>query len=65
VTGKRPVDDGCDLAGLEEFVQRLDRSFIYSPADLNNFLECKHLTSLEVALARGTLTGSDGANAQA
>lgn len=34
-------------------VQRIDGHFIYSASDLNNFIECRHLTQLESAVARG------------
>jgi uncharacterized protein len=36
-------------------MQLRDRSFVFSPSDLNGFLECEHLTALELAVARGQL----------
>src|SRR5918994_4409557 len=33
-------------------MQRRDGSFVFSPSDLNDFLECEHLTALELAVAR-------------
>jgi len=37
-------------------VQRIDGRLIYSASDLNNALECEHLTELEALAARGELT---------
>ncbi|HTZ55026.1 MAG TPA: TM0106 family RecB-like putative nuclease [Candidatus Acidoferrum sp.] len=36
-------------------MQRIDGRFIYSASDLNNALECEHLTELEAFAARGEL----------
>jgi hypothetical protein len=36
-------------------MQRLDGSLLSSPSDLNHFLECEHLTALDLAVARGDL----------
>ena len=36
-------------------MQLLDDALIYSASDLNNFLECEHLTALEREVARGKL----------
>jgi len=36
-------------------MQLRDGSFVFSPSDLNDFLECEHLTALELAVARGEL----------
>jgi predicted RecB family nuclease len=33
-------------------MQLRDGSFVFSPSDLNDFLECEHLTALELAAAR-------------
>jgi predicted RecB family nuclease len=37
-------------------VQRHDSNLVLSPTDLNNFLACPHLTTLEVAVARCEIT---------
>jgi predicted RecB family nuclease len=36
-------------------MQLVDGSPVFSPSDLNNHLECEHLTRLELAVARGDL----------
>jgi uncharacterized protein len=36
-------------------MQVRDGSFVFSPSDLNDFLECEHLTALELAVARAKL----------
>ena len=45
-------------------VDKADR-FRFSPSDLNGFLACPHLTSLQVAVARGELKKPFRVNAQA
>ena len=42
-----------------------DGRFSFSPSDLNGFLACPHLTSLQVAVARGELKKPFRLNAQA
>jgi len=37
-------------------MQLIDGRFVYSASDLNNFLECRHLTALDKQVARGELT---------
>jgi uncharacterized protein len=37
-------------------MQLRDRTIVFSPSDLNDFLECEHLTALELAVARENLT---------
>src|SRR5437762_14379132 len=44
---------------------RLAEDFVFSPSDLNNYLECEHLTALELRVARGELTRPERDNAQA
>lgn len=34
-------------------VQRINGSLLYSPSDLNAYLDCEHLTTLDLAVARG------------
>jgi uncharacterized protein len=46
-------------------VKQRDGSILFSPSDLNAFLECEHLTQLELAVARSELTRPDDANPQA
>src|ERR687896_2681676 len=46
-------------------MQLRDRTFAFSPSDLNDFLECEHLTALELARARGELARPDGDSPQA
>ena len=36
-------------------MQQRDGRLLFSPSDLNHFLECEHLTALDVAVARGEL----------
>jgi uncharacterized protein len=36
-------------------MQRRNGDLVFSPSDLHDFLECEHLTALELALARGEL----------
>lgn len=36
-------------------MQRIDRRFVYSASDLNDYLECKRLSELEALVARGRL----------
>ncbi len=36
-------------------MQQRDGSFLFSPSDLNHFLECEHLTALDLEVARGEL----------
>jgi predicted RecB family nuclease len=45
-------------------VQQQDRRLVFSPSDLNDFLECEHLSALELARARGELVRPDTDNAQ-
>jgi hypothetical protein len=33
-------------------MQQRDGSLLFSPSDLNHFLECEHLTALDLAVAR-------------
>src|SRR5215207_3047719 len=40
-------------------MQPSDGSFVFSPSDLNDFLECEHLTALELGVARGKLVRPD------
>src|SRR5687768_17495894 len=40
-------------------MQLRDGSFVFSPSDLNDFLECEHLAALELAVARRTLVRPD------
>jgi uncharacterized protein len=42
-------------ASEDGFMQRIDGRFIYSASDLNNALECEHLTELEARAARREL----------
>jgi predicted RecB family nuclease len=46
-------------------VHRRDGSLILSPSDLNNFLECEHLSRLDLAVAHGELTRPVADNPQA
>jgi predicted RecB family nuclease len=46
-------------------VQERKGSILFSPSDLNGFLECEHLTQLEVAVARHELEGPIDENPQA
>jgi uncharacterized protein len=46
-------------------VQQRDGHILFSPSDLNAFLECEHLTQLELAVARHELARPDDANPQA
>src|SRR5918992_6410111 len=41
--------------GVRQPRPRDNSGTIFSPSDLNDFLECEHLTALELVLARGTL----------
>jgi predicted RecB family nuclease len=43
------------IASEDGFMQRIDGRFIYSASDLNNALECEHLTELEARVARREL----------
>jgi uncharacterized protein len=36
-------------------MQRRNGNLLFSPSDLNHFLECEHLTALDLAVARGQL----------
>ena len=36
---------------------------VVSPSDLNNFLECPHLTQLDLAVVEGRLDAPDGRTA--
>jgi predicted RecB family nuclease len=40
-------------------MQRHDGDLFFSPSDLNDFLECRHLTALELPFARGKLVRPD------
>ena len=42
-----------------------DRLLRFSPSDLNNFLECPHLTQLDLAVVEGRLTAPDGRTVRA
>jgi uncharacterized protein len=42
-----------------------DRHILFSPSDLNAFLECEHLTQLELAVVRGEIERPDAENLQA
>jgi predicted RecB family nuclease len=46
-------------------VQRLDGHLVFSPSDLNDFLECEHLSALELAFAQGHLERPNIESAQA
>jgi hypothetical protein len=46
-------------------VQHLDGRILFSPSDLNAFLECEHLTQLELAVARHELERPIDENPQA
>jgi hypothetical protein len=46
-------------------VQHLDSQLVVSPSDLNNFLECEHLTQLELEVARGEIERPAPDNPQA
>jgi predicted RecB family nuclease len=46
-------------------VQQLDGRSAFSPSDLNNFLECRHLTQLDLAVVGGRLKAPDGRTARA
>jgi uncharacterized protein len=46
-------------------VRQLDDKTTYSPSDLNAFLECEHLTQLELAVARGEIGRPQTENPQA
>src|SRR5579884_307783 len=37
-------------------MQRIDGRFVYAASDLNNFLECEHLTELDRLVALGEKT---------
>ena len=45
-------------------MQLRDRTLLFSPSDLNAFLECEHLTALELARARGELDFEPAENPQ-
>ena len=45
-------------------MQRIDQQFIYAASDLNNYLECKRLTELDVLVARKKLTIPDAEDEQ-
>ena len=36
-------------------MEQRNRQLLFSPSDLNHFLECEHLTALDLAVARGEL----------
>jgi len=46
-------------------VQRHDGDLLFSPSDLHDFLECEHLTALELGVARGELVRAAVDNPQA
>jgi predicted RecB family nuclease len=46
-------------------VQQRNGHILFSPSDLNAFLECEHLTQLELAVARGELGRPEAENPQA
>ena len=46
-------------------MQQRNGEMLFSPSDLNAFLECEHLTQLELAVARGTLERPADENPQA
>jgi len=46
-------------------VQQRNGEILFSPSDLNAFLECEHLTQLELAVARGALERPADENPQA
>src|SRR3989442_5478993 len=46
-------------------MQQRDGSILFSPSDLNAFLECEHLTQLELAVARHELERPTDENPQA
>jgi len=46
-------------------VQQRNGDVLFSPSDLNGFLECEHLTQLELAIARGELEPPSETNPQA
>jgi uncharacterized protein len=46
-------------------VQQRDGQILFSPSDLNAFLECEHLTQLEVAVVRGEIERPAAENPQA
>src|SRR6266540_67993 len=46
-------------------MERRDGQLAFSPSDLNDFLECRHLTALELAVAYGELARIDADNPQA
>jgi hypothetical protein len=46
--------------GDNSHMQQRDGQVTFSPSDLSAFLACAHLTSLEVAVARGELTTPTG-----
>ena len=46
-------------------MQQSDGSILFSPSDLNAFLECEHLTQLELAVARRELARPVDENPQA
>ncbi|KKL20201.1 hypothetical protein LCGC14_2457840 [marine sediment metagenome] len=41
-------------------MQQLDGQLVFSPSDLNNYLECRHLTQLDLAVANGELEPGEG-----
>ena len=46
-------------------MERIDGRLVFSPSDLNDFLECEHLSALELAFARGRLERPDIESGQA
>src|SRR3954468_16024546 len=46
-------------------VETRNHGILFSPSDLNAFLECEHLTQLELAVARGETARPDDENPQA
>src|SRR5205814_3273381 len=46
-------------------MEQRNGGILFSPSDLNAFLECEHLTQLELAVARGEIARSGDANPQA
>ena len=46
------TDPSCDFA-TRTLMQRLDSTIFFSPSDLNHFVECEHLTSLDLLAIDG------------
>src|SRR3989442_1332500 len=45
-------------------MQRIDDAVVYSPSDLNHFLECEHLIQLDLARAPGAMRHARDAHAE-